>query len=306
MVRITDDARLTATEARYQDLGERKQWYAWSTQRIFNAMRAEENAYNPKSVDDVIRHFMETNFLNMAQIARLDMWMQKADYFPSMPMGWCNGELYELRPQVDILQPTKSTPSLHNQFPLVDVPGILGCNTNVEPVPIMKGRARRNQNISEESTKSTKSDDYEPSRPNEIKVFQQLGNLWQYCGDCSKRGTSADNGSWEDTDYVVVTEISQGRPGTVWVIYNFWRFDEDTRERYHYEDDTVPVFPSGNYDDYIACARIGPSLEGWRFSDAANNTFDLSCMTAHEPELVHVRQLSTNFLVPETIEKSYR
>ena len=215
--------------------------------RFLQAHEASMKARNPTSIPDVIDHFTSTNFRSIDAIINLNRWLESAVYFPRMPLGWCKGNVYELRPATDILQPTKEFLKSDKTHTFIPGHGVLGCNRSFEPPPpnaAITGRARRNQNISEKSTQSTESDDFQPAREDDLLIFQQVGRLRVYCGDYTRRDDIQARGSWVGTDYVVVTEVSDGHPGALWIVCNFWRVYDDTYERYHFESDTEPAFPS--------------------------------------------------------------
>ena len=274
---------------------------------ILQLREARMEARNPTSIQDVIDRFTGTNFRSIDAIVDLNRWLESAGCFPRMPLGWCKGMVYELRPATDILQPTRDFPTSDRTHTFVPGCAVLGCNRNVEPLPpnaAVTGWARRNQNISEQSTQPTESDDFQPAREDDLLIFQQVGRLWVYYGDYARRDDRGFRGSWVETDYVVVTEISDGRPGALWIVYNFWRQYDDTYDYYHFESDTEPSFPSEFYEDYVACAKIGESLEHWQFSDSVTNQFELTYEIEHEPELVHVHQAGNGNLPRYAVAKT--
>lgn len=92
-------------------------------------------------------------------------------------------------------------------------------------------RRREDDSSGGESIRSTDSDDAD--LPGGF-LFVQIGSLIAYTGDWAKtqalgRGDIVA-GSWTATEYGVVLQIdSRGRPGSVWVIYNFHNEDEEGR-----------------------------------------------------------------------------
>ena len=107
------------------------------------------------------------------------------------------------------LQPTRG-PSKKDGSTLIDSPGVLGCNETVEPR--FAGQTRRSPNCPDESTHPTNSDDFQLPESDELFIFQQVGGLWYYNGDYSRRNKKGQVGGWLNSNYVVVAEISSGRP----------------------------------------------------------------------------------------------
>ena len=90
----------------------------------------------------------------------------------------------------------------------------------------------------------------------------------------------------------------------MWIVYNWWCYDDSDSELFHVEDVYNGVFPSRFYQDYIACAKKGEKFTEWRFSDDPGSTFELDHIVENEPELVHLWQEQTvGILMRETIEK---
>ena len=71
-------------------------------------------------------------------------------------------------------------------------------------------------------------------------IFAQLGALYVFAGPCNweetlKQGPEAiTEGPWKATSFGVVVQLDmQGRPGSVWAIYNFYADNDESTERFH-------------------------------------------------------------------------
>ncbi|KAF7556624.1 hypothetical protein G7046_g6247 [Stylonectria norvegica] len=138
---------------------------------------------------------------------------------------------------------------------------VLGINTDVhveygrvEPASstsAARSRKRRQEHSSgDDSVRSANSDDL--NTPGGF-VFAQLGVLRAFAGAdwaaSSKDPKLVQRGPWDDTGFGVVVQLSPlGRPGAVWVIYNFYQEEElDPRME---PEDPYPVDESTHPDDF--------------------------------------------------------
>lgn len=188
---------------------------------------------------------------------------------------------------------------------------IMGINDNVEPgLPRLTWRRRRNQNFSEESTESTESDDY---NPNAFHIFHQIGSLMYYVGNFKANPEKAmrDEKNWAETGFAVVSDVTPGRARGVWLIFDFYPFD-DTGERCHFPNDFdwgyLPELdkfgkPQSDGDqteeDQFSVAKIADSLSDL----GADYEFKFEHKLKHEPEFVRVVRSGEGHLLRQLVDR---
>ena len=188
---------------------------------------------------------------------------------------------------------------------------IMGISDNVEPgLPRLTWRRRRNQNFSEESTESTESDDY---NPNAFHIFHQIGSLMYYVGNFKANPEKAmrDEKNWAETGFAVVSDVTPGRARGVWLIFDFYPFD-DTGERCHFPNDFdwgyLPELdkfgkPQSDGDqteeDQFSVAKIADSLSDL----GADYEFKFEHKLKHEPEFVRVVKSGEGHLLRQLVDR---
>ncbi|MCJ1485134.1 hypothetical protein MMC06_005307 [Schaereria dolodes] len=240
--------------------------------------------------------FFQTNYYDYKEVDSLDA-MTLQERQPIIPVGRTRGNLYAFYPGGDeMLQTT----DLEHKYTCKDKrhflrDTILGINLDVEPVQASNSRSRRQLNLSEESTKSGESDDFDPSK---FQIFRQLGSLvYDRKGNVKqaieKGGEKAikkalQKGLWASTGFAVVLDITNGKAGAVYLVYDFWPMD-DVGDIHHVSNNFWGFLPDCEEDeDQFSVAKIADSIKDL----GIDHQFLMNSMICHEPEIVPAVQVA--------------
>ena len=223
------------------------------------------------------------------------------DTFPIILVGSSKGIYYKVLIGTPLLARDPSANDKRDLFP----DNILGIKDNVAP-RFSSLKERRAGNLSEESKPSAESDDYDS---NAFHVFHQVGYLMYYEKDFVGVGTEqamADRRSWSDSGFALVVDVTPGRPRGVWLIYNFWKYDEIEGERYHDDSEDnwgwLPVKDKEyeEWNEQYSRIKIANSIDDL----GPDYVFTLDHPLYHEMELVHVVKSAQGTLLRQTVDKS--
>ncbi|KAI9774189.1 MAG: hypothetical protein M1839_001891 [Geoglossum umbratile] len=170
---------------------------------------------------------------------------------------------------------------------------VLGVNTNVHQM--IPSRSRK-ANISEESTRSNESDDYDYAG----FVFHQIGNLEYWADDPENLRSYGDAamGTWLPTQFYAVMRFGRnGAANGLYVIYDFYPEDEYLEERRKIDDDDWGYLPRDLTDQQITLAKIANEITDLKFS----RTFDFAEALDYPVELVRAMKTPENTIIRITV-----
>ena len=283
-------------------------YFFWAGKPLFNMVEAKQS-YCP-SREEFFGRLLSTNYHLGNELLALEDFCSGAN-MPVMLLGHERGIEYKLIPG-NRLQPHKINWS--DTRPMMP-DNVLGVNFNVEPRTVstgMLGRRRRNMNLSEESTQSTESDDY---NANEFQILHQIGSVMYYDGHFSNvKGSSAENDPkmWQDTGYVLVSDVTSGKPKGVWLAFDFFPYECVADERIHITSDLGWGYlpdPKGyswedddsddDHDDQCSFVKIADSLQDLD----RDFEFKMEQLVGHEVELVPVVEAADGHLLRQVVEE---
>lgn len=262
---------------------------AWVSRRFHRMNRAI-----PQS--EFIDRILATDFGNASSRGQF-LWMMEMLNTPFCLIG--EGTFgkdytgYALDPGPAYLWPNKQD---EDDFDLVHQ-SILGINLNVRQVDADEAERSRKDPLPmdrwmlktpEGSTR--RGNPRDTNRPEaEGFIFVQLGMLCAYSGprpwaEVRTLGREAIiPNSWAATGFGVVLQInSRGRPGSVWVIYNFHTLDEDDGSHHHVPRKDTKTLP-------FTVAKIADRLEDLNHENARIN---FQIRATDERQIVGVRTFS--------------
>ncbi|ROT34534.1 hypothetical protein SODALDRAFT_329785 [Sodiomyces alkalinus F11] len=200
-------------------------------------------------------------------------------------------------------------PNLESQHDVGLVsPNILGINLGVRvegdfvlregPATTVSPRKRRREEARSSGEDTVRSADSRDADHPGGFIFVQLGALYAYNGTkpwAEARTLGRDTtipGPWRATGFGVVLEIdARGRPGAVWVIYNFHTIeDNDSDERKHCH---IPTRAEGSVSTFPYIGRLTP---------ACNETFTIAKIAESLAELKN-ESAKIDFRVMDTVER---
>ncbi|KAK0707069.1 hypothetical protein B0T26DRAFT_729057 [Lasiosphaeria miniovina] len=234
--------------AKWSGPGEIEQWYEFYRKWIGRHSARLEYPVPPNEFVDMIR---KTNFANEGSSAEFLFSMEMLNN-PFLILGEsefggvCTG--FGLQPG-----PAYLCPNLDTMDEISTDRYLLGINTNVNvdytstPTDSRSSPKKRRQERSsgEDSTRSTTSEDFDVGNG---FVFAQVGALYHFAGPNWKETepNMVIKGPWKPTGFGVVVQVDErGRPGSVYIIFNFYEWDDESGDRKHtaVTDESGKVLP---------------------------------------------------------------
>ena len=205
-------------------------------------MIEKEQRYCP-SRNKFFERLRNTNYRDAKEIFSLQGFCS-GTHMPVMFLGHNKGIQYKLIPGNLLAEPKinwkDSRPIMHHN--------VLGINLHIEPKCIAAGRISR---------RSHGSDSHE------FRILHQIGGIMFYDGDFSKVNAEADTScKWLDTYFALASDVTSGKPGAVYLIYDFFPFIPNLDECKHIDNDYEWGFlpKDSENDDQFSCAKIADSL----------------------------------------------
>ena len=285
---------------RLPDREERRAYHEWFQKPMRMLLNGScEICLSPQEVFDKLQNARYNHMPSVLDLQDLNLLQNR----PVMIVGHSRGILYKVY-LCSRLRPTKPSPDNRELMP----DNILGINDNVEPNLKLTRRQRRNMALSEESTSSAESDDYDRTA---FHIFHQFGTLMYYTGNFEEDGvvTAMNNSTeWADTGFAIVSDVTTGSARGVWLIYDFWPYDPLSTDRDHLQgDDDWGWLPNHEGDDdendvQFSSAKVADSLNDL----GRDYELKLEHKLTHEPELVNVVTTPQGLLLRQTIDKTVR
>ena len=273
-------------------------FYEWWGQNDENWLKNyKEHVPTAEQYWNLVRATQWTSFASTGVIHDLTY----QDNFPIILVGSSKGIYYKVLIGTPLLAKKSPTDDKRDIFP----DNILGINDNVAP-RFGSLKERRAGNLSEESKESAESDDYDS---NAFHVFHQVGYLMYYKKDFVGVGAEqamADRDSWDNSGFALVVDVTPGRPRGVWLIYNFWKYDEIADERYHEDSEDnwgwLPVKDEEDeeWNEQYSRIKIANSIDDL----GPDHVFTMDHPLYHEMELVQVVKSAQGTLLRQTVDKT--
>lgn len=129
-------------------------------------------------------------------------------------------------------------------------------------------------------------------------IVFQIGKVYMYDGDYAQR-SEGERSKWVDTGYVLVADVTHGRAKTVWMVNNFWKWDENECIRVRREDWEWSGFPGMGWPR-ASVIHVHGTFEPSSFD--IENDLDLKpAVIERELDFVLVRQEENGTLEKELI-----
>lgn len=271
-----------AVESRFDTREETVAYLDWTTAPLRKMIEAEQQ-YCPTR-DEFLERLRNTNYLDAKEIFSLEDFCSGSHY-PILLLGHHKGIQYKLLPGNRLKEPEinwqDDPPMMSNN--------ILGINLHIEPKCVAAGRDGRRAHGSDS---------------HEFRILHQIEGVMYYTGDFSKvKGTpeANDRKKWRDTHFALVSDVTSGKAGAVYLIYDFFPFIPNLGECKHIDNDYEWGFlPKDEEDeDQFSCAKIANSLDDMNvaYEFKFEERFD------YEIEIVPAVQTQDGTLDRQTVEE---
>ena len=239
-------------------------------------------------VPDFINYVKAINYKNIKQIYELSKYLDRS-YFAPLHLGSNGSYHFKLVPGSGELIPREAERAHHPDPEMLTI--MLGINMHFNVGHVLGS--------SDDSTYGGQGPTYargkevhvEATKRPPLDIFVQLGSINRY-----PKGQPSDPNPRTGvvpTGYTLVMDVSDGRPGAIYMVFNFYPFDDEGDERYEYEDN-IPFLgpedarfidaPKGSFSVAFLADDLDESLFGM---DKIFRPY-IKCRT--KPELVTVRQ----------------
>ena len=226
---------------------EQDKWWDWMLQQ---PMPFQDQWPTAMNLQDFREKLLHCNYAVGGQLGMLAGRFYEPNQ-PLVPVGWDHEKIYAISPNCDLLQvhPAGAEP--------------LDPGEEYESGDFVFG---------------IEFDLGIPGVPKELRTFFQLGSLlnmnssdmrikssWEgksVFPESEKDYNTFVNGKWKSTNYAAVVDITSGAAGAVWIIFNFFPLDAQTKtERYHFDwERGYFTNPLGRDRGKISMAKIAHSI----------------------------------------------
>lgn len=219
-------------------------WAAAPLQELKNAVQQD-----CPTRGDFFERLRKTNYRNSKELVSLDAFC-RCSRFPVILIGHDKGVQYRLVPGNLLQEPEINWNDKRPMMP----DNVLGINLHIEPKSVAADRKCR---------RTHKSDSRDPEN---LRIVHQIGGVMFYSGDYSTvKGTSEGDGgrNWRETGFALVSDVTDGKPGAVYLIYDFYPFIPNLDDCSHIDNDFEWGFlpKDEENEEQLACAKIADSLD---------------------------------------------
>ena len=262
------------------------------------------------SARDIFQSVRSCNYQDVDQINHLSELLNRT-YQPLILLGQHNGLTLKLTPTTSELIPRLNGVADDPRKVLPE--SVLGINLrayqngyepqgwqdgllyNPKAAPTAPlGRSRRYSSSGHDSTYGSgeaPNEKFEPADVDYLSIFYQVGKVYMFCGDFSTHVQGQLDNRWTDTGYVLVIDVTNKLAGSVWLVKNFYRWDDNTCERVHLTEGTWTGFSSMTERASIIHVRNLFTVD--YFHESTNLHFSPAWYS--EAELVLIRQEDNEF-----------
>ena len=230
------------------------------------------------------------NYKDVKQVYELSKYLDLSSFVP-LHLGFNGGYQFKLVPGSGELIPREAEHADHPHPEMLTT--MLGVNMHFNVGHVLErsddstygGQGRRYAQGKEVHVGETR-------RP-PLKIFVQLGSINRYPKGQGRPSDPNPATGVVPTGYTLVMDVSDGRPGAIYMVFNFHPFDDEGDERYEYED-YIPFLrpddarfidaPKGCF----SVAFLADDLDESLFN--MEKTFRPYIKCRSRPELVTVRQ----------------
>ncbi|MCJ1247775.1 hypothetical protein MMC30_004990 [Trapelia coarctata] len=219
-------------------------YFDWSAAPLRKIIENEQR-YCPTR-DGFFERLRNTDYRDAKQIFSLQGFCS-GTHMPVLLLGRDKGVQYKLIPGGLLTEPEinwkDKRPMMHHN--------VLGINLHIEPKCEALGRMKRR---------------FHGEDPEEFRILHQIGGVMCYDGDFSKvkAAPGATSGrKWLETGFALASDVTSGKPGAVYLIYDFFPFIPSLEKCKHIDNDYEWGFlpKDEENEDQFSCAKIADSLD---------------------------------------------
>lgn len=238
------DAKSKAADSHFDNAKICQAYFAWAAKPLFEYIKQKQQ-YCP-SRKDFFDKLRDTNYRDGAEVAVLEQYC--AGYnMPIILLGHHKGVQYKLIPGNVLQEPSINWKDKRQMMP----DNVLGINLHIEPMCVAAGRTSR-------LTHGLDSHGFH--------ILHQIGSVMFYSGESSEgKGTTEGQGDrkWLETGFALVSDVTSGKAGAVYLVYNFYPYIPNLDGCSHIDNDYEWGFLPGEEEDeeQFSCAKIADSLD---------------------------------------------